>query len=407
MAQTNGVNGAHEAAKPDYDVIVVGAGFSGIRIIYELRRLGLSYKVIEAGTGVGGTWYWNRYPGARTDSESWIYILNFSKEINQEWTWKERFPRQPEVLEYLNFVADKFDMKKDIQFNTRVTSAHWDDAKTLWNFETDAGEKLNSRWFISATGILSVGRELPFPGVENFKGEYYKSFAWPKKEVDFRGKRVGVIGTGATAVQLIPMISQEAKSLTVFQRTANHVLPARNHPLTAEQQRDIKARYDEVWQGARSEIFGMSFIDSQLKMMEIEDERKIRRVLENGWEIGGFRYIFETFADLLTSQKANDIASDFVREKIRSIVADEDTAELLCPTHALMAKRPPLGHHYYEQFNKPHVTLVDVMKNPVKEITEKGVRLTEKDQRADSDEFEFDIIVFACGFDVSRGSKNK
>lgn len=200
------------------------------------------------------------------------------------------------------------------------------------------------------------------------------------------------------------MVAHEAKSLTVFQRTANHVLPARNHPLTAEQQRDIKDRYAEVWQEARSEIFGMHFHDSKEQMMQIEDEKKIRRILENGWEIGGFRYIFETFADLLTSQKANDVASEFVREKIRAIVQDEETAELLCPDHALMAKRPPLGHHYFETYNKPHVQLVNIRNNPIKEITEKGVMLTEKDPRTDTDEFEFDMIIYAIGFDAATGA---
>ncbi len=200
------------------------------------------------------------------------------------------------------------------------------------------------------------------------------------------------------------MVAHEADSLTVFQRTANHVLPARNHPLTAEQSRDIKARYEEVWDGARKCMFGMSFVDSKEQMMQLEDEKKIRRVLENGWEIGGFRYIFETFCDLLTSQKANDIASDFVREKIRSVVKDEDTAELLCPDHALMAKRPPLGHHYFETYNKPNVTLVPIKDNPIKEINEKGVVLTEKDKRTEQDEFEFDMIIYAVGFDAATGA---
>ncbi|SMR62143.1 unnamed protein product [Zymoseptoria tritici ST99CH_1E4] len=407
MAHTNGTSGAQTNdanAAPDYDCLVIGAGFAGLRIIPELRRLGLTYKIVEAGASPGGTWYWNRYPGARTDTESWVYILNVSPEINEEWTWKERFPRQPEVEAYLNFVADKLDVKKDIQFNARVKSAHWDDEKGLWNFETQNGEKYRSRFFLSATGLLSVGRHLPFHGHENFKGESYISSAWPKHDVSFKGKRVAVIGTGATAVQIIPMVAHEAKTLTVFQRTANFVLPARNHPLTAEQQRSIKGRYDEVWKGACSQIFGMDMVDSQQVMMEMHDEKKIRRVLENGWEVGGFRYIFETFADLLTSQQANDVASDFVREKIRSLVKDEETAEILCPDHGLMGKRPPLGHHYFETFNKPHVTLVDVKNNPIKEITEKGVQLTDKDPRTGTDEFEFDMIIYAIGFDAGTGA---
>lgn len=215
---TNGVNGAE--TKPDYDAIIIGAGFGGLRMIHELRKVGLSnLKLIEAGSSVGGTWYWNRYPGARTDSESWVYIMNFSKELNADWKWRERFPRQPEVLEYLNHVADRFDMRKDIDFNTRVKSAHFDERSNIWKITTQNGDSYTARYFISATGILSVGRDLPFKGTDKFKGESYRTYDWPKHEVDYSGKRVAVIGTGATAVQVIPVVAHNAKSVTVFQRT--------------------------------------------------------------------------------------------------------------------------------------------------------------------------------------------
>lgn len=288
-------------------------------------------------------------PGARTDSESWIYILNISKELNNDWTWKERYPRQGEVLEYLNHVADRFEMRNDIQFKTRVKSATWDKTKRLWNINTTThGEHYTCRYFIPATGALSVGRELPFPGAEQFKGESYVTFAWPHHAVDFKGKRVGIVGTGATSVQIVPTIAHSAASVTVFQRTPNYVLPARNHPLTSDQQEEIKRNYNTVWQEARSQMFGMSLQDSKLTTKDMKNDTAIQQVLERGWETGGLRFIFETFADLTTSEEANYMASEFVRNKIRAIVKDEETAELLCPDHPIMAKRPPLGHHYFE-----------------------------------------------------------
>ena len=289
-------------------------------------------------------------PGARTDSESWVYILNISKELNDDWTWKERYPCQHEVLEYLNHVADRFDMRKDIQFNTTVKSAAWDSTKSLWNINTTQGQNYTCRYFIPATGALSVGRNLPFAGVEKFKGESYVTSIWPHHTVEFKGKRVGVIGTGATSVQIVPMIAHSAASVTVFQRTPNYVLPARNHPLTSIQQDEIKRNYNAIWEDARSQLFGMAFKDSTTMIKDLETDTAVQRVLERGWEMGGLRFIFETFADMTTSKEANYIASEFVRNKIRAIVLDEDIAELLCPDHPIMAKRPPLGHHYFETY---------------------------------------------------------
>ena len=290
-------------------------------------------------------------------------------------------------------------MRKDIKFRTRVNSAHYDESKKIWTIKTEQGDQYTCRWFIGASGVLSLGRELPFKGHEKFKGESYKTFAWPKKEVDYRGKRVAVIGTGATAVQVIPIVAHNAKTLTVFQRTPNFVLPARNHPLTDDQMQEIKGRYDEIWEEARSQSFGMSMKDSQVATKGLS-ATKINQILERGWETGGFRFIFETFNDLIVNQEANDIASEFVKNKIRAIVLDEKTAENLVPDYSIFAKRPPLGHYYFETFNKPHVELVNVKNNPIQEITEKGIR-------TGTDEYEFDLIIYAIGFDAVTGAISK
>lgn len=254
------------------------------------------------------------------------------------------------MLEYLNHVVDRFDMRKEIQFNTRVKSATWDSTKRLWNIKPTQGEDCSCRYFIPATGALSVGRDLPFPGVNKYKGESYVTYAWPQHTVNFKGKRVGIIGTGATSVQIIPTIAHSADSVTVFQRTPNYVLPARNYPLISDQQDEIKRNYITIWQDARSQMFGMALKDSKLTIKEMESDTAIQRVLERGWEMGGLGFIFETFADLTTSAEANYIASEFVRNKIRAVVKDEETANLLCPDHPIMAKRPPLGHSYFEAY---------------------------------------------------------
>ena len=291
-------------------------------------------------------------PGARTDSESWTYILNISDELNNDWVWKERYPRQTEMLDYLKHVADRFDMRTNIQFDTRVKSAEWCESQQFWRITTILGKSFTSRYFIPATGVLSVGRDLPFAGVEKFKGDSYVTSAWPKQDLDFARKRIGLIGTGATSVQLVPTLAHSAASITVFQRTPNYVLPARNYPLSSYQMDEIKKNYDKIWQSAKDETFGMSIIDSKVSMKDVKDDVAIRRVLDYGWEVGGFRFVFETFCDLLVSNEANAIISNYVRDKIRAIVKDEATAEILCPRDPFMAKRPPLGHSYYETYVK-------------------------------------------------------
>jgi len=396
---TNGVNrnASGNAPSVDHEAIVIGAGFGGVRMMHELRKRGITAKLFEAGSNVGGTWYWNRYPGARTDSESWVYIFSFLEEIGMHWDWKERFPTQPEVEQYLNRVTDHLHLRKHMEFNTRVTAAHHDEAKNVWTVTTSKGATCTCTFLITATGPLATPLKPPFPGLDSFQGEWYQTGLWPKHKVDFAGKRVAVVGTGATAVQVIPVVAHNAKSLTVFQRTPNYVLPARNHPLTEEQLTEIRQNFDKISRQARGQVFGMDIPDATRTIADIKNDAEHQRVLEFGWEIGGFRFIFQTFADMLTDQRCNDVAGEFVRNKIRSIVADEKTAELLCPHYPILSKRPPLGHFYYEAFNRDNVTLVDVKNDPIKEITATGLRTGTTD-------YEFDMIIFAIGFDAVTGT---
>jgi cyclohexanone monooxygenase len=382
----------------DHDCIIIGAGFAGLRALIEAHRRGLSARVIEAGTDVGGTWYWNRYPGARTDSESWVYCYSFDDELLQDWVWEDRFPDQMQVQKYLAHVADRFDLRKDIDFCTRAEKVTRDDATNSWTVRTDAGVESTCTYLISAVGLLSASYEPPFPGVESFKGERYLSSHWPKEEIDFAGKRVGVIGTGASAVQLIPLVAQTAGSLTVFQRTPNFVMPARNCPLDKLQRDAIKNDYPAIWEKARGQVFGFP-MDTPGRTVAETEESERQRILERGWETGGFRFLFETFDDIFTDQYANDVAAEFVRNKIRAIVRDPETAERLCPkNHPLGSKRPPLGHYYYETYNRETVSLVDVSGNPIESITESGVHLT------DGSEYEFDVLIYATGFDAATGA---
>ncbi|KAL6243591.1 hypothetical protein RBB50_009584 [Rhinocladiella similis] len=386
----------HSKPTVDYEVIIIGAGFGGVRMIYDLQKRGVTARVFEAGSNVGGTWYWNRYPGARTDSESWVYILTFLEKLGVEWRWQERFPTQPEVERYVNHLVDQLDLRKHMTFNTRITAAHRDEANNIWKVTTSDGSTYTCTFLVTATGPLATPLKPPFPGLDSFKGQWYQTGLWPKHKVDFTGKRVAVVGTGATAVQVIPIVAHTAKSLTVFQRTPNYVLPARNHPLTDDQVAELQRDWETVFQRARTSSFGMDIPDSSLRLTDTTEAEALR-VLEYGWEIGGFRFIFQTFADMLTSQKCNDLAAEFVRNKIRSIVRDKDTAELLCPYYPILSKRPPLGHYYYEAFNRENVKLVDVKNNPITEITPTGLKTS-------TTEYEFDMIIFAIGFDAVTGT---
>ena len=380
-----------------FDALVIGAGFSGLYQLLCLRdRLGLSVKVLEVADGVGGTWYWNRYPGARCDSESHSYCYSFSEELTREWEWSERYPGPPEILRYLNHVADRFDLKRDIRFNTRVTSAHYDDKANLWRVSTDAGEILTAPFLITAVGCLSSANIPDIPGLDTFEGRWVHTGKWPHEGVDFSGKRVGQIGTGSTGIQSAPVIAETAAHLTVFQRTANYSVPARNGPLTPEFKRYVKENTAEIRRVTQSSVNGHPwFIEDRSALKTPPEERQA--LYENAWETGGLRFR-AVFRDLLVDKEANDTAALFIRNKIREIVKDPATAAKLSDfDHPYAAKRPPIDTDYFETFNRDNVSLVDVRAEPIEEITPRGIRTS-------AAEYPLDVIVFATGFDGMTGS---
>jgi cation diffusion facilitator CzcD-associated flavoprotein CzcO len=379
------------------DAVIVGAGFAGMYMLHRLREQGFTTRVFEAGADVGGTWYWNRYPGARCDVESLSYSFSFSKELEQEWTWTERYSAQPEILAYANHVADRFDLRKDITFNTRVSSSVFDEETQRWICTTDGGEKISTQHLVMAVGCLSSSKLPEVPGIDSFQGETYHTGHWPHEGVDFTGKRVGVIGTGSSAIQSIPLIAQQASQLTVFQRTPNFSLPARNRPLTEDELSAMKSRYPEFRNEARWSGFGVPVTDPEKSALEVSEEER-QRTYEEAWGQGNLVAIILAYTDLLYDKAANDTAAEFIRNKIRSIVKDPETAEALCPKdHPFSTKRPCLDSGYFETYNRDNVKLVDLRKSPLEAITPTGIRTS-------SDEFEFDAIVFATGFDAMTGS---
>ena len=379
------------------DALVIGAGFSGLYQLLCLRdRLGLSVQVLEAGAGVGGTWYWNRYPGARCDSESHSYCYSFSDELMREWEWSERYPGPPEILRYLNHVADRFDLKRDIRFNTRVKSAHYDETANVWRVTTNAGETLTAQFLITAVGCLSSANIPSFPGLDAFQGRWYHTGQWPHEGVDFSGKRVGMIGTGSTGIQAAPVIAETAAHLTVFQRTANYSVPARNGPLTPEFKRYVKENAGKIRQVMHASVNGHPWlIDDRLAVKTPPQERQA--LYEAAWQHGGLRFR-AAFRDLLVDKAANDTAVTFIRDKIRAIVKDPETAAKLSDfDHPYASKRPPIDTDYFETFNRDNVELVDVRAAPIERITPLGIRTRDAD-------YPLDIIVFATGFDGMTGS---
>jgi cyclohexanone monooxygenase len=382
----------------DFDAVIVGAGFAGLYMLHRLRGLGLKARVLEAGSGVGGTWYWNRYPGARCDVESMEYSYQFSDELQQEWEWSERYAAQPEILRYANHVADRFDLRRDIEFNARVRSAAFDEATGRWAVETEAGARTTGTFLIMATGCLSAPNRPAFEGVESFKGATYHTGTWPHAGVDFTGQRVAIIGTGSSAVQSIPIIASQAKALTVFQRTANYAVPAHNKPLDLEYVRRIKADYAGLRQRAKQTLTGIAFDYSDQLALETPPEER-EREFERRWQRGGLSFL-GAYMDLMTKEEANHIVAEFVRSKIRKAVDDPAVAELLAPKNTIGCKRLCIDIGYYETFNQRHVKLVDVSNAPIERITPKGVKVGGRD-------YEVDAIVFATGFDAMTGALNR
>ena len=380
---------------PNPDAIIIGAGFSGLYQLYSLRNLGLSVKVIEAGSGVGGTWFWNRYPGARCDSESFTYSYTFSKDLFEEWEWSERYPGHAEVVKYLNHVADKFSLKKDILFDKRVISAHYNENNNKWQVKTDSLEEFECKYLITAVGCLSSKNIPNFAGLDSFLGESYHTGDWPREEVDFTGKRVGQIGTGSTGIQSAPEIAEKAKHLTIFQRSANFSVPASNHPLSSEFKKYIKENFEEIKNTIQSNTNGHYFKFSEQKIFDASEEER-EKIFENAWLNGGLGFR-ACFNDIAFDKKANDLASDFIKRKIRKIVKDPQKAKILTDIdHAFASKRPPIDTNYFETFNKDNVSLVDLKLSPIESITPQGVKTKNK-------EYELDILVYATGFDAMTG----
>jgi cation diffusion facilitator CzcD-associated flavoprotein CzcO len=378
------------------DVVIVGAGFAGMYMLHRLRGLGVSARVFEAGSGVGGTWYWNRYPGARCDVESMQYSYSFSPELEREWQWSELFASQPEILRYANHVADRFDLRRDIQFGARVTEARFDRATHRWDVGTDRGDRVSARHCVMATGCLSTARMPDFAGMERFTGKTYHTGHWPHEGVDFTGQRVGVIGTGSSAIQAVPVIAQRAAQLTVFQRTPNFSIPSRNGPMSEAYAQTWKGDYPALREKARHMRTGILNNPNNVSALEVSDEER-RRIYEERWASGGTNFM-AAFNDLIVSQQANDTAADFVRDRIRETVRNQAVAELLAPkNHPIGTKRICVDTDYYGTYNRDNVTLVDVRATPITEITANGVR-------AGDVEYAFDSIVFATGFDAMTGA---
>ena len=379
------------------DAVVVGAGFSGMYQLHRLREMGLSVQVFEAGEDVGGTWFWNRYPGARVDIESMAYSFSFSKELEQDWVWSEKYSPQPELLRYAQHVADRFDLKRNITFNTRVESAHFDDDKDEWLITTECGKRVRARYFVMATGVLSAAKTPDIAGRDSYKGETYQTGLWPKEGVDFTGKRVAIIGTGSSAVQSIPLIAEEADELVVYQRTAAFSTPAFNRPLSNSEIDTMKGNYEKYRQEQRLSPAGIINPERQMeRVMDVPKEERQRR-FEAAWDEGLLTGLMSTFSDIQLDEAANHEVSEFIRERIRNTVQDKQTADDLTPkAFPYATKRPCIDTDYYETYNRDNVSLVNLRRTPIEKITEDGIE-TSQGARA------FDAIIYATGFDAMTG----
>jgi cyclohexanone monooxygenase len=380
----------------DVDAVVVGAGFSGLYMLHRLREAGMSVRCFERGSGVGGTWYWNRYPGARCDIESIDYAYSFSRELLEEWTWSERYAAQPEILRYLEHVADRFDLRADIRFDTTVRSARFAEERDAWEVQTDDGATCTARFVVLAVGNLSAVKRPEVRGLERFEGEWVHSARWPREGVALAGRRVALVGTGSTGIQLLPRLAEQAAHVHVFQRTPNYSMPARNRPLDPAELRAAITGWDERRSVARDSDAGVPIAPPQRSALEVgADER--RRMYEAGWERGGINALSYAFTDFFTDPEANATAQEFARERIREIVRDQSVAEALCPSHTIGTKRTCVDTGYFETYNRDNVTLVDLRREPLREVSARGVVTA-------AAEYPVDLIVFAIGFDAMTGA---
>ena len=377
------------------DVVVVGAGFGGMYMLHSLRKLGFKARVFEAGSGVGGTWYWNRYPGARCDVESMQYSYSFDADLDQQWTWTEKYAPQAEILAYANHVADRFQLRDDIHFNTRVTAVSYDEAAKRWQVKTDQGDQVIAQFCVMAVGCLSAANRPRFDGIDGFKGELYHTGEWPHEEVDFTGKRVAIIGTGSSAIQSIPIIAETAKALTVFQRTPSYTVPAWNAKLDPKEVKKVKADYPALRAKARARPTGVYFLFNPDPALEASPEEREKQY-EEFWARGGLPFL-GAYGDLLFDKDANDTIAEFAKRKIREIVKDHEIAALLTPDNVFGCKRLCVDTGYYETYNRPHVDLVDVSEAPIERITPTGLVV-------DGVEHAADVLICATGFAAMTGS---
>ena len=379
-----------------YDVIIIGAGVSGLYTLYKVRQLGLSARVFEAGTDIGGTWYWNRYPGARFDSESYSYEYSFSKELGTEWEWSEHFAGQPEVERYLHHVAEKFDLRRDIQLNARIASSIYDELNNCWEIQTEDAQKAFGKYLVCATGLLSAYQLPPYEGVNSFNGQSLHSARWPKETVDFGGKKVGIIGTGPTGVQIIQSIAKQCAELKVFQRTANWCTPLRNRPITAEEQIKLKKDAEEIFALCKRTFAGFIHEADDRSAMDVPREERLERYQEL-YDRGGFSLWLGNYSDSFSSREYADEVAKFLAEKIRARVKDPEKAEMLIPkSHTFGVKRCPGEKDYYEMFNLPHVDIIDLRSTPISKISPEGIIVGEELH-------ELDVIIYATGFHSITG----
>ena len=387
---------AKQQRETTVDAVIVGAGFSGLYLLHRFRKLGLTTRVLERGGGVGGTWYWNRYPGARCDVESMQYSYSFDAELQQEWHWPEKFSAQPDILAYANHVADRFDLRKDIDFDVEVKAAHFNETTRRWRIETDKKDKITAQFLVMATGCISTAQTPNIEGLDNYQGNTYHTGNWPHEKVDFTGQRIAVIGTGSSGIQAIPVLAEEAAHLTVFQRTPNYSIPSQNEPMTSDYEASWKEKYPTLREEMRYTGHG-SIKDLNDKSAMSVDEEERQETYKKRWAIGGAGFL-TSFNDLLFSQESNDTASEFVRNQIRRIVKNPETAELLAPkTYPIGTKRICIDSGYFQTYNRENVDLVDISEKPIQRITREGLIVNGR-------EFEFDSIVFATGFDAMTGT---